>query len=113
MQKPETTTYFAGCRSGKPPRRFPRHDKRCDARKNKKTRQSSKKRVPWIQEEKDAVYKHLGKYIYAGKIPGRSIIDKCLEKEPVLQNRNWLLVKNFCRNKIDSLRNKKRCNLAE
>lgn len=96
---------FAGCRSGKLPCRFPR--------KNKKTRQCSKKRVSWSQEEKDAVFKHLGKYIYAGKIPGRSVIDKCLEKESVLQNRNWLLVKDFCRNKIDSLKNKNSCNLTE
>lgn len=63
-------------------------------------------KVPWSEEEASAVLKHLGKYIYAGKPPGKREIDACLEKEPVLKNRNFLLVKNFCRNKTESLKKK-------
>ena len=44
--------------------------------------------------------------ISAGKPPGKREIDACLKKEPVLKNRNFLLVKIFCRNKTESLKKK-------
>lgn len=62
------------------------------------------KRIPWSEDEKASVFKHLGKYVFAGKLPGRKAIDECLRKESVLERRTWLLVKNFCRNKIESLK---------
>ena len=93
---------FAGNRRRKSPNRTPGG---CSVGKKKKVnRRCSKTRVPWSEEEANAVLKHLGKYIFADKLPGKRAIDSCLKLEPVLKNRNWLLVKNYCRNKMESLK---------
>ena len=60
---------------------------------------------PWSNEEKQAVEKHLKKYIIRGHLPGKKEIEKCLEMEKnVLVNRAWTNIKDFCRNKICKMR---------
>ncbi|KAL3882846.1 hypothetical protein ACJMK2_029150 [Sinanodonta woodiana] len=61
------------------------------------------KRRPWTEEEKAAIMKHLGKLIIRMMPPGKNEINNCLRTEPALRLRNWRNVKDFCRNKIQSL----------
>lgn len=55
---------------------------------------------PWSGEERDAVFKHLGKFILLKKLPGKSDISKCIEAEPALCHRNWRNIKDHCRNSM-------------
>ena len=52
----------------------------------------------WSAGERAAVLRHLGHYIDAHKLPGRGAIEACIKAEPVLLDRSWVLIKNFCRN---------------
>jgi len=61
------------------------------------------KRRPWTEEEKAAVMKQLGKQILRKTLPRKKEIENCLRVEPELRHRNWRNVKDFCRNKMQSL----------
>lgn len=75
---------------------------------NKEEKNNSyRQRRLWTKEEKFAVEKHFLSTILRGKLPGAGAIKQCLSEEPVLSNRNWRNVKDFCRNRITSMEKKK------
>jgi hypothetical protein len=59
-------------------------------------------RIPWSEDEKRAVERHLGKILRLFKLPGRKDIDACLSVETVLtaNGRSWKNVKDYIRNRI-------------
>ena len=57
-------------------------------------------RRKWSDEEQAAVYKHLGHFINAKNLHGRSAIDACKRAELVLENRTWRNIKDSCRNSM-------------
>ena len=63
-------------------------------------------KMPWRPEEKDAVFKHLGKHITLQRVPGKTECMACLKKEPTLHRRSWKDVKNFIHNSIQSMKKK-------
>lgn len=58
----------------------------------------------WCSDEKNAVRRHLDKFIILGKLPGKGDIQRCKDSEPVLNQRNWKNIKDFCRNAIETMR---------
>lgn len=60
----------------------------------------------WTTEEKEAVFRHLGKFILLKALPGKKSIDDCISAEPILKNRSWRIVKDYCRNRITALKRK-------
>jgi len=74
--------------------------------KRPKKRNSNMNWVKWTTPQKESVMKHLSEDIEAGRIPGKT---KCsiVTKETPCKGRDWVQVKNFCRNEI-----KKRFKLA-
>lgn len=60
------------------------------------------KKVPWTDEERAAVMRHLGNYIIMQKLPGKEAIQAVIIKENCLKNRTWKNIKDFVRNRITS-----------
>ncbi|KAL3886134.1 hypothetical protein ACJMK2_026150 [Sinanodonta woodiana] len=58
---------------------------------------------PYIAKRTAAIMKHLGKLISRKTLLGKNEINNCLRTEPALRLRNWRNVKDFCRNKMQSL----------
>jgi len=50
-------------------------------------------RKPWTAEEREAVARHLS----GGHLPGKQEIERCIEKEPCLQQRTWRNIKDYWR----------------
>lgn len=60
---------------------------------------SSRKKTKWSRQEKDAVQRHLQDFMsVSSALPGKTVISRCLQAEPILKNRNWRNVKDFIRN---------------
>ncbi|XP_034149995.1 uncharacterized protein LOC114839772 [Esox lucius] len=57
---------------------------------------------PWSSCEKEAVWKHLGKFKALKKVPGKQDILLCKGSEPALENRTWTDIKNMVHNTIQS-----------
>lgn len=69
-------------------------------------RQPFKRRM-WEKEEIRAVEKHMMSFITSCRVPGKSDCDKCLQLEKeALQNRNWLAIKFYIKNRITALKHK-------
>lgn len=65
------------------------------------------KRTPWTSNEIRAVEKHMMRLIESWKVPGKAECDRCIEAEPLaLQNRDWLAVKFYVKNRITALQRK-------
>ena len=58
-----------------------------------------KRRNPrkWSDGERAAVFRHLGCYIDASRLPGKGAIEACIREEPALKDRSWINIKNFCK----------------
>lgn len=52
------------------------------------------KKVPWTEEQKATVMRHLGKYITMQKLPGKEEIQAVITTEKCLQKRTWRNVKD-------------------
>ncbi|XP_071829640.1 uncharacterized protein [Apostichopus japonicus] len=72
-------------------------DKPHPARKQCKKKKTVTKR-PWTEEQKAAVNRHLHHFMVLNQLPGKSKIDECISKEPVLSTRSWKNIKDYCRN---------------
>ncbi|MEQ2305868.1 hypothetical protein AMECASPLE_002355 [Ameca splendens] len=60
-------------------------------------------RRPWSEAEKNAVNKHLAKFMAERRVPGKEHCMQCKEKERALDDRSWKDVKNFVYNTIVTL----------
>lgn len=58
------------------------------------------KRKTWTDEEKSAVELHFKAFIEGKKLPGKLDIEAVIDQEPVLQQRTWQNIKDFCRNAL-------------
>ena len=64
---------------------------------------------PWSKEEKEAVLRHLRRFILDSRLPGKEAIELCKEKEQhILDGRSWRNIKDFCRNAVLASRKKTR-----
>ncbi|KAI4881902.1 hypothetical protein NFI96_004088 [Prochilodus magdalenae] len=65
------------------------------------------KRTPWTSNEICAVEKRMMSFIKSWKVPGKAECERCIEAEPLaLQNRDWLAVKFYVKNRITALHKK-------
>lgn len=56
---------------------------------------------PWSKEEKEAVFRHLKKFINQKRLPGKLDCLQCIEKSsPVLDSREWQKIKYYVKNVI-------------
>ncbi|KAM9488366.1 uncharacterized protein Hap1MRO34_005317 isoform 1-T1 [Clarias gariepinus] len=62
-----------------------------------------KVKKPWSEGERDAVRKHLGKFITERRVPGKENCMRCVTAEKALAQRSWKDVKNFVYNSIVTL----------
>lgn len=60
-------------------------------------------RRPWSDAEKNAVNKHLAKFMAERRVPGKDDCLRCIKEEEVLGQRSWKDVKNFVHNTIATL----------
>lgn len=56
------------------------------------------KKIPWSDEEREAVLRHFQKHLLLKVVPNKKDCDKCLSAEPVLAKRSWKNLKDFVRN---------------
>ena len=54
----------------------------------------------WAEDEQAAVSRHLFPAIIRGRLPGKCDIEQCIKAEPVLKNRTWKNIKDYCRSRI-------------
>ena len=64
------------------------------------------KRRPWTAEEQTAVKRHLDKYFFTEKLPGKHEIEEARRQEPLLMNRHWVQIKSFIKNTKLSMKRK-------
>ena len=57
-------------------------------------------RQPWSEKEKDACSRMFVKSLAVGYLPGKKEIIDAQQKEPILQARTWIQIKNCIRNMI-------------
>lgn len=62
-----------------------------------------KVKKPWSEGERDAVRKHMGKFITERRVPGKENCMRCVTAEKALAQRSWKDVKNFVYNSIVTL----------
>lgn len=55
-------------------------------------------------KEKCAVLRHLDTLILMHRLPGKMDVEKCKRAEPDANERSWRNVRDFCRNRITSLK---------
>ncbi|XP_071853449.1 uncharacterized protein [Apostichopus japonicus] len=84
-----------------------------DAQQTEPMPKDRQKKTPWTTQEQAAVHRHLGQYIAASKLPGKSAIVNCMSLEPCLRNRRWTNVKDYIRNKICSIARKGQKNFVK
>jgi len=58
-------------------------------------------KTPWNENERDAVLRQLGSAISSKQLPGKQAIERCRVEEPVLLNRSWIMIKDYCRRLIN------------
>lgn len=58
---------------------------------------------PWSDAEKNAVNKHLKKFMVERRVPGKDYCLRCIKEEKVLGQRSWKDVKNFVHNTITTI----------
>ena len=69
------------------------------SRKEKKRNKASHKM--WSSKEKEAVFRHLKRFVAKKELPGKLDCLNCIQKSsPVLDNREWTAVKYFVKNVI-------------
>ncbi|XP_026195542.1 uncharacterized protein LOC113148187 isoform X2 [Anabas testudineus] len=71
--------------------------------KSKEKKSSAKGKRPWTEPEREAVHKHLGRFIAERRVPGKEHCTMCLTEEKALRQRSWKDVKNFVYNRIVTL----------
>lgn len=54
----------------------------------------------WTTNEINAVQRNMSEYMLLGQVPGKIACLKCIKDEPVLQKRNWKVVKFWINNYI-------------
>ena len=64
------------------------------------------RRRPWSKQEKEAVWRQLGKYITLLRVPGKGECMKALQAECALKRRTWMDIKNQVYNTITSQKRK-------
>ena len=62
-------------------------------------------RQPWSEKEKDACSRMFVKSLAVGYLPGKKEIIDAQQKEPILQARTWIQIKNCIRNMIKKTNN--------
>lgn len=67
----------------------------------------SGKKEPWTDQQRTAVMKIFYRDIQLEKLPGKADIENAMRREPCLETRGWLNIKDFVRNKITQKRSKK------
>lgn len=65
-----------------------------------KKKKSYSNRKPWGTDEKEAVVRHLQKFVASGTYPGKKDCEACIEKESALSGRTWLQVKAYIKNEV-------------
>jgi hypothetical protein len=68
----------------------------------------SGKRKMWTSSEEASVKKHLGKFLYQDKLPGKNEIEKIRKEDPILSQRPWIQIKSYIKNKKVSMKKKTR-----
>lgn len=63
-------------------------------------------KIQWTEDEKNAVWRHLNKYLTLERTPGKKECESCIYSEKELNRRSWKDVKNFVYNSIVSKRRK-------
>eukprot|EP00057_Strongylocentrotus_purpuratus_P013398 XP_011667872.1 PREDICTED: uncharacterized protein LOC100891939 [Strongylocentrotus purpuratus] len=61
---------------------------------------------PWTPDEKAAVHETFHREIFQNRLPGKGVIQQCLNKKAVLHKRTWTQVKDFIRNYLKYKGNK-------
>ncbi len=61
-------------------------------------------KIPWCEEERRAVNKHLARFVAERRVPGKADCMKCLEEERVLKERFREDVKNLVYNTIVTMK---------
>ena len=66
------------------------------------------KKKPWTKAESNAVLSHFDGFIKRCKNPGKADVEYCVEKNPVLKDRPWKVIKDYVRNHIVKVQKQKK-----
>lgn len=80
------------------PKRRP--EDKTEANPRKRRRKQPVHKRSWTENEKTAVMKHFQRDIMLKRLPGKEVIEKCIQQEEDLQRRTWKNIKDYVRNQF-------------